>query len=274
MRHLKPVTTCMKVSSGPHACGGSPPTQPDSELRYPPGLALVLGVLLLGLVGPAPVWATCAVGQYPTDAGATCTACPLNTVGVSSGATGTGCTNTGRGLLLDAANEAVVIQKTAALQFGTTSSFSVSAYVKFTSVTASAFQVAMFVSDKQWNLAENSGFALMMFRPTAGTAYAMANVGSGGTARLDVTHNVAINDGAWHQVVLVFQRTANSLASTLSLYVDGVLAGSSSNGAFGSVSTGFPIVVGSDGTQAFAGAHIDTTIAEVRVGRGGGWAAT
>jgi hypothetical protein len=152
----------------------------------------------------------------------------------------------------DAVTDYVAFTKTAALNFGASTSFSVSAFVKASSVTGDP----VIVGDKNWNSGSYAGFVVSL--STGGTIW--ANVGSG-SARIDLKSTVPVTDGAWHQVVLVVDRAG----AVGTLYIDGVFVVSSPLGSLASVTTTYPVVIGQDGTQAYSDSHTGTSIDEVRI---------
>jgi hypothetical protein len=89
------------------------------------------------------------------------------------------------------------------------------------------------------------------------------NVGDGTSAgRKDVKPSLVVTDGAWHHVAAVVDRATGG---SVSLYVDGVLQGSTATSGLGSVTTTFPLAVGQDGRLTYSVAHTSTFIDEVRV---------
>jgi hypothetical protein len=70
-----------------------------------------------------------------------------------------------------------------------------------------------------------------------------------------------INDGKWHHLTLVVDRTAKLVKT----YQDGAFVGQAAIGAsFGSLTSGLPFAIGQDGTLTY-GANVNGNIAEVRV---------
>ena len=159
-----------------------------------------------------------------------------------------------KGVLFNEVADNVAFSKTAVpgLNFGSATSFTVSAYFMATSV-AGVDPVIM--SDKNWNSGSNPGFVISF---NSGGLW--GNVASG-SARVDLTTSKSVTDGAWHQVVLVVDRTAGVAA----LYVDGIPIATSALGSLGSVTTTYPVVVGQDGTKTYSELHTATSIDEVRI---------
>ena len=154
--------------------------------------------------------------------------------------------------VFDAVADYVAFPKSAPVNFGSATSFTVSAYFKATSVTGNP----VIVGDKNWNSGKNVGF-LISFNTGGGL---WANVGDG-TNRIDLKTSATLLNGAWHQAVLVVDRSS----AVGTLYIDGAAAGSTALGALGSVTNTNPVAVGQDGTLTYSEPHNSTAIDEVRV---------
>ncbi|WP_264526011.1 alkaline phosphatase family protein [Flavobacterium sp. N502536] len=111
------------------------------------------------------------------------------------------------------------------------------------------------VSNKKWASGSNPGFVI-----AGDGASWRANIGTG-SSRMDLKGSYPINDGKWHHLVMVVDRTARSFK----IYQDGALANQAAiSSDFGSLSSGLPLAIGQDGTLAY-GRTINGNIAEVRI---------
>jgi hypothetical protein len=158
---------------------------------------------------------------------------------------------------LDSTSDSIAFPKTAAFNFGTTSSFTLALYVRGTTVRGDP----VLVGDKDWQSSYSSGFALVL-QSDGGVR---GSVGTGSTRLNVVATAPTVLDGAWHHVAMVFTRGTPSC--TLAVYVDGELAGpvDSASSGFGSITSTYGVVVGQDGPKAYAtGSHVDTSVDEVK----------
>lgn len=131
--------------------------------------------------------------------------------------------------------------------FGTNQDFSVECRVR----TTNAADVAI-VTNKDWNSGNNPGW---VFSFGGNGEPWKVNIGDGND-RVDVNGgNIA--DGEWHTLSATFDRDGN-----LTIYEDGVEAGSSSLAAIDDISTIYPVLFGADGNNAFG---FEGNIAEVRL---------
>ncbi|RUT72475.1 DUF4983 domain-containing protein [Flavobacterium cupreum] len=111
------------------------------------------------------------------------------------------------------------------------------------------------VSNKNWASGKNRGFVICA--NTGGTW--KVNIGDTQN-RVDISGG-AINDGKWHHLTLVVDRTAKLVKT----YQDGAFVGQAAIvSTFGSLTSGLPFAVGQDGTLTY-GANVNGNIAEVRV---------
>jgi hypothetical protein len=124
------------------------------------------------------------------------------------------------------------------LSFGANDSFSVSLWLRFTA----GFNDLPIVGNSAgatynpgWVVTENANEVEWTLEGTSGKAYANP---AGGPL---------INNGAWHQIVVVFDR-AQGMGST---FVDGVKVDSRSIAAIGSLVTGNPLTIGQDATGTY-----------------------
>lgn len=135
--------------------------------------------------------------------------------------------------------------------FGT-SSFTIECRVKTVGYTSDP----VIVSNKNWGSGKNSGFVISAH--TNGSW--IANIGDG-TNRVDVSGTDPVNDGKWHHLTMVVDRTAKLVKT----YQDGAFVKQATIGDdFGSITSGLPFAVGQDGTLKY-GPTIKGNIAEVRV---------
>ncbi|WP_291285733.1 DUF4983 domain-containing protein [Flavobacterium sp.] len=134
--------------------------------------------------------------------------------------------------------------------FGT-SSFTVECRVK----TSGYSSDPSLVSNKNWVSGKNRGFVICA---NTGGKWKV-NIGDTQN-RVDISGGT-INDGKWHHLTLVVDRT-EKLVKT---YQDGAFVGQAAIGAsFGSLTSGLPFAIGQDGTLTY-GANVNGNIAEVRV---------
>jgi Domain of unknown function (DUF4983)/Concanavalin A-like lectin/glucanases superfamily/Type I phosphodiesterase / nucleotide pyrophosphatase len=111
------------------------------------------------------------------------------------------------------------------------------------------------VSNKNWVSGKNRGFVICA--NTGGTW--KVNIGDTQN-RVDISGGT-INDGKWHHLTMVVDRTAKLVKT----YQDGAFVGQAAIvSSFGSLTSGLPFVVGQDGTLTY-GANVNGNIAEVRV---------
>ena len=92
-----------------------------------------------------------------------------------------------------------------------------------------------------------------------------ANVADG-TNVADINTGANVQDGLWHALAFVVDRSAGGVSTRL--YIDGVSVGSARNAAVGSITSAYPfIAIGQDGTLKEGGsfAHVQTAVDEVRV---------
>ena len=92
-----------------------------------------------------------------------------------------------------------------------------------------------------------------------------ANVADG-THVADINTGTNVQDGVWHALVFVVDRSGGGVATTL--YVDGVAVGSSSSAVVGNINSAYPfIAIGQDATLKEGGGftHVQTAVDEVRV---------
>ncbi|MEO6177112.1 MAG: DUF4983 domain-containing protein [Flavobacterium circumlabens] len=134
--------------------------------------------------------------------------------------------------------------------FGT-SSFTVECRVK----TSGYSSDPSLVSNKNWVSGKNRGFVICA---NTGGKWKV-NIGDTQN-RVDISGGT-INDGKWHHLTLVVDRTAKLVKT----YQDGAFVGQAAIvSSFGSLTSGLPFAVGQDGTLTY-GANVNGNIAEVRV---------
>jgi len=148
------------------------------------------------------------------------------------------------------ANNKYASTTNALYNFGT-SSFTVECRVK----TSGYSSDPSLVSNKNWASGKNRGFVI------CANTDGVWKVNIGDTqSRVDISGGT-INDGKWHHLTLVVDRTAKLVKT----YQDGAFVGQAAIPTnFGSLTSGLPFVVGQDGTLTY-GANVNGSIAEVRV---------
>jgi hypothetical protein len=125
------------------------------------------------------------------------------------------------------------------LSFGDTDSFSVSFWLRFTN----GFNDLPIIGDSV-NSTYQPGW--VMTEDNNQFEWTLVGVDVGGTIA-DPTGGPLINDGAWHQIVAVFDRTSGMGSS----FVDGVKVDSRSIASVGNLITGYPLTMGQDPTGAY-----------------------
>lgn len=111
------------------------------------------------------------------------------------------------------------------------------------------------VSNKNWASGKNRGFVISA---NTGGKWKI-NIGDTQN-RVDISGG-AVNDGKWHHLTMVVDRTAKLVKT----YQDGAFVGQAAIvSGFGSLTSGLPFAVGQDGTLAYP-ANVNGNIAEVRV---------
>lgn len=148
------------------------------------------------------------------------------------------------------ANTVYASTNNALYNFGT-SSFTVECRVK----TSGYASDPSLVSNKNWASGKNRGFVISA---NTGGSWKV-NIGDT-KSRVDISGG-AINDGKWHHLTLVVDRTAKLVKT----YQDGAFVGQATIVAgFGSLTSGLPFAIGQDGTLVYP-ANVNGNIAEVRV---------
>ncbi|MET0944512.1 MAG: DUF4983 domain-containing protein [Flavobacterium sp.] len=148
------------------------------------------------------------------------------------------------------ANNKYASTTNALYNFGT-SSFTVECRVK----TSGYSSDPSLVSNKNWASGKNRGFVICA---NTGGVWKV-NIGDT-QSRVDISGGT-INDGKWHHLTLVVDRTAKLVKT----YQDGAFVGQAAIPTnFGSLTSGLPFAVGQDGTLTY-GANVNGNIAEVRV---------
>lgn len=137
-----------------------------------------------------------------------------------------------------------------AFNFGITQDFTIECRVKTTSISGDP----SIVSNKDWASGSNKGFIIAA---QGGTW--KANIGDG-TNRADLEVGLPITDGNWHHITVTFSRTAGVMKA----YQDGMYLGQTSIANLQDVISGLPLVIGQDGTKAYAD-YVNGQISEVRV---------
>jgi hypothetical protein len=137
-------------------------------------------------------------------------------------------------VFFNSAGDYVSVPRTAAVDFGTTVSFTLSLYVQGTAPSTSD---ACLLCQKDWSRGSYASWALAL----DGTQ-AWFNIGDGTTAgRRDIRSYASVMDNAWHHVAVVVDRSSGGF---ITLYVDGAVNSRIATGSLGSVSTARPIAVG------------------------------
>ncbi|NOV01053.1 S-layer homology domain-containing protein [Paenibacillus planticolens] len=142
------------------------------------------------------------------------------------------------------------------LQFGTSTNFTLSLWVKSTGVTSDP----AILSNKNWSSGGNVGYALALHSDKG----LIWNYNTAGGSRVDAKiPNVA--DGAWHHIVVTHDRSTGRV----DFYKDGIPAavtnskGSHYNniastmsivGQTGTIDSGLPTIIGNDGTGNYSAA--------------------
>lgn len=160
---------------------------------------------------------------------------------------GTGTYNTGRdgmAVLLDT-NQYVSLGQPSDLQFGSSTDFTISCWVKPTGAWSSD---PALISNKNWASGSNNGWFLGGQNDSSSFQWNYKGAASGAT-RKDFDSGGLINDGNWHHLAVVHRR-----AGLADMYQDGTLLGSVLISGSGSVDTTSPlsINIGRDGTGAWA----------------------
>lgn len=122
-------------------------------------------------------------------------------------------------LSFDGTDDGITVANASALNFGASSSFSVEAWVKTTDT--GAFQRVLI--KPAGGTQENAGQQSYSLVVNSGKAHIRFDQSGGGGHQAEGT--TAVNDGEWHHIAGVFDNTGN----TLSVYVDGVLDGSTAS---------------------------------------------
>ena len=135
-----------------------------------------------------------------------------------------------QGITFDGTDDYITLGNTSALDFGTSTSFSVQVWTKWTSTTLGNFRVF------STGVSGNSNGILIWANTTSGIAGNIGlTLGAGGVtaSAVSIYTNSAYNDGNWHHVVA----TVNQSTTLATLYVDGSPAAiSKSSGTCGTIS--------------------------------------
>jgi hypothetical protein len=126
-------------------------------------------------------------------------------------------------------------------QFGASDSFSIAAWLKYTT----AFYNRPIIGNAQ-NSTWNPGYVLT---ENAGQlAWTLTTVSGGGQVIADPVGGPAnLNDGAWHQITLVVDRSTGVARS----FADGTLIDTRPITAVGDLASGNPLVIGQDPTGVY-----------------------
>jgi hypothetical protein len=158
----------------------------------------------------------------------------------------------------------------AELQFGTSVDFSVSLWMKSTSLFddnrgngGTNYDPAI-ISNKDWNSGLNAGWVIAGNASNAGfngMGNLEWNIGDGSNrVDFDAT-NVPVNDGVWHHIVVTHDRDGDA-----EFFLDGRKVGSATISHLGNIDSGLPTCVATDGTlgtvweSRFPGAIDDVAI--------------
>ena len=129
------------------------------------------------------------------------------------------------------------------LQFDGAENFSISFWTSYTN----QFDDPPFISNKNWSSSDNIGWGI--FTQNGGN-FRVNVTGDGGGAKESTTATPFIRDGAWHNIVVTFDRS-----SAVSIYVDGVLVKTdplaATTGNIDTLSFGYAVNVGQDGTGLY-----------------------
>lgn len=129
------------------------------------------------------------------------------------------------------------------LQFDGAENFSISFWTSYTN----QFDDPPFISNKNWSSSDNIGWGI--FTQNGGN-FRVNVTGDGGGAKQSTTATPFIRDGAWHNIVVTFDRS-----SVVSIYVDGVLVKTdplaATTGNIDTLSLGYAVNVGQDGTGSY-----------------------
>jgi hypothetical protein len=176
--------------------------------------------------------------DYANLAPTTVTATPVNAPGFGPGKLGTGALtfSSDKG---GAFFNYVTLGAPPELNFGGSTDFTVSMWVKFTTWTGDP----SFIANKNWNSGDNVGWVLA----TAGNGGFQWNF-KDGTPRKDYDGpGSTLNNGQWHHIAVSFDRDGNAVT-----YLDGVLAAEQSIGpGVESLDSGLPTNIGQDGTGSY-----------------------
>lgn len=135
-------------------------------------------------------------------------------------------------LKFDGVDDVVAISPNSDVQFGTSTDFSVSFWMK----TDNWQDDASMVSNKDWDSGGNVGWNIALATDSQGID---VNVGDGGN-RADLQAG-NLNDGEWHHIAATFDRDGD-----VSLYVDGVLEQSTGMSHVGNVTNSLELTLGAD----------------------------
>ncbi len=145
------------------------------------------------------------------------------------------------------------------LEFGSTTDFSVSVWVKGTDFTVpETTWDAAIISNKDWNSGANAGWVMDV---KSGNGQFEWNIGSGARADYDASGGQRLDDGEWHHMVVTHDRDGNATC-----YTDGVLQAQVNMDYIGNIDSGYPTVIGTDGAEGTVwGAWFKGTIDDVRM---------
>lgn len=164
----------------------------------------------------------------------------------------------GQAVQLGAVGDYVSLGAPPELDFGTDTDFSISMWVKPVEWSSDP----AFIGNKDWNSGSNQGYVLA----TDSDAHFQWNLGGPPGGRKDYDGPPGtLGDGAWHHIVVTFDRSGSA-----STYIDGQLVDSRSiAGSANDLSTpaGFATNIGQDGTGAYGASFTDLSVDDVGIWR-------
>ena len=157
-------------------------------------------------------------------------------------------------------NNYVTLGYPSGLKFGDTKDFTVSFWVKLNSQADDQ----AFISNKDWNSSNNRGWGIFS---QGGGVIRNQFSGPSSADKYSQKPTLGLNDGQWHQVTVIADRTAGKSDT----YLDGSFnhtAAFTTKGSFDTDDLGFAINIGQDGTGKYTdggSAEIDAVIDELAI---------
>ncbi len=139
-------------------------------------------------------------------------------------------------LRFDGSNDTAVLEQSGDLDFGPTSDFSVSLWIKTNGWTSDP----PIITNKAWKSGKNPGWGLF----ASGGGKWKANAANG-EKRVDTVGGI-ITDGEWHHLAVTFDNGARAV-----LYQDGERIGTMNLSEIGGLDTDLPVVIAQDGTRKY-----------------------